>query len=523
MDMPAHHQPDTGARSVGPEAGPVVANQGDLLRATGISKHYDGVIALADAELTIRAGEVHALVGQNGAGKSTLLRCLAGVERPDSGSISLNGEPVHFASPQEGLDAGIAVVHQELMLFPSLTVAENLTGSWRGQSSLIRWRKAYAAAQQVLDDLKLNLDPKARVEQLHVGLQQMVEIVRALHSGARLIFLDEPTSALSSAEIDMLFEFVRRLTDQGVAFVLVTHFVDDVFAHADRVTVLRDGRVISTSEVASLSRSSLVEAIVGRGHDSLQRTIEGGSVRLPAAATSPIVLRSNELSMAPTVHEVSIEVHTGEIVAVFGDLASGHLDLARILFGLAKQSSGSIEIDGVMFNALTPTQARDAGMGYIPADRRQGLALEQAISRNMTLANLHQVQGRFLRVEREQELSEGIIGRLGIAGGEARRHVAALSGGNQQKVLFGRWLVGSPPKVLVLVEPTRGMDVGAKDDVFEIIANLATDGTGVLIITSEPETAIGIAQRIVVMHRGRIVREFADQELSQKQLLEASL
>jgi ribose transport system ATP-binding protein len=484
-----------------------------------ISKAYGGVRALEGVSLEVLPGEVHALLGENGAGKSTLMKCLAGAVRPDEGTILIDSEPVTFDDPGDAIDAGIGVVYQELSLFPSLTVAENVLGRHALGSTWLRWGAMRRQTSSVFREMGLSIDPSALVEQLPVGVQQMVEIARALNSGARVIVLDEPTSALSPAEVGVLFRLVRQLTERGVTFILVTHFLEDVMEHADTATVLKNGRLVRSLPVAATSKVELIRSMVGDEADVLRSTYEGGGVRLPARSTEPVVLDAKGVRRPPSIEDFSLQIRAGELVGIYGDLASGHADFAEMLFGVARPTAGTMEVAGQKYLPENTTQAREAGVGFIPGDRRRALALEQPIYKNVTLAHLHRTQGWFLRTDRETAVAARLIDELNIANGRPELEVGALSGGNQQKVLFARWLE-QRPKVLVLVEPTRGMDVGAKSEVIRIIKRLSDEGTAVIAISSEPETILAVARRVLVAKRGRIVAEFANCELTKDMLLE---
>jgi ribose transport system ATP-binding protein len=492
---------------------------GSLLRLEGISKEFGGVHALVKAGLDVRSGEVHALIGENGAGKSTLLKCAAGAVEPDEGTIYLKGEAVQWSGPSDAIDAGIRVVYQELSLFPALSVAENVLGADGSGSRWVRWSVLRDTAADHLHSLGLDIDPRLRLDQLAVGAQQMVEIARALFSGASVIVLDEPTSALSPAETLKLFELVHSLKLRGVGFVLVSHILSDVMDHADRVTVMRDGRHVRTLDIGTTDKRELIRLMVGDAAGVLRSTHEGEEVRLPPRSTASVVLRAEKVERPPTVRDFSLELHAGEVLGLYGDLASGHFDFAELLFGVRRPTGGTVALNGDEDALRSPTHARDAGIGFIPADRRQALALEESIARNVTIAHLHLEQGIFVSAARERETAQRLIEQLRVANGTPELETGALSGGNQQKVLLARWL-DREPRALVLVEPTRGMDVGIKSEVIRIVKRLATQGTAVIVVSSEPETVLALADRVLVAKRGRVVAEFADCSLTKNRLLE---
>jgi len=483
-----------------------------------IVKSYGTAQVLHGVDFDVRAGEVHGLLGGNGAGKSTLMKCLAGAEPLTGGEVSVDGEVVDFGSPSDAIDAGIAVVYQELSLFGPLTVAENLLGA-RGTGRLVRWSTMQREAREHLLTLGIDLDPKARIEQLPVGQQQMVEIARALFSGAKVVVLDEPTSALIAVEKRLLFRFVGEMSARGVGFVLVTHTLEDVLEHGDRVTVLRNGHRVATTDVADITRKEIVRQLIGRQTAELVQGYDT-SAKLPPRAATPVLLRAHQLEHAPAVRSMSFELHEGEILGLYGHIGSGHIEVADLLFGLERPSAGKLTVREGTTVIANPTQAREAGIGYISIDRRDGLALEQSVARNMTLASLHRLQGIRLRPREESELAKRMIDELAIVGARPSKAVELLSGGNQQKVLFARWLVGRRPEVLVLVEPTRGMDVAAKAAVLTIVRELARDGTAVLVVSSETETVMAVAARILVAKRGEIVGELAGTTVSEELLME---
>jgi ribose transport system ATP-binding protein len=384
----------------------------------------------------------------------------------------------------------------------------------------MNWRRTRRVAAETLARVGLDLDPRARLDQLPIGQQQLVEIARALFSGASVIILDEPTSSLSPDEVALLFRFVHELAGQGVAFVLITHFLEDVMAHADRVTVLRNGCLVTCVDRKSVTKHELVEAMIGDSSSVLQATYEGLRVTLPPASQEPAALTLRDIVLPPSVTGMSFEVRRGEVVGIYGDLAAGHAEAAGFVFGGGRPASGELLLDGVSTVLTSTTKARAHGIAFIPADRREALALEQPISWNTSLAYLHRITGFFMRSGDERAHLARWTETLRIRGVQPHKTAGALSGGNQQKVLFARWLE-YPPKVMVVVEPTRGMDVGAKSDVVRIVRDVARQGTAVLLISSEPETVLTFSDRILVAHRGRIVREFANTQVSKNELMAA--
>ena len=490
-----------------------------VISTSGLSKVYGGTRALDGVDFDLRRGEVHAIIGENGADKSTLINCLTGAVAPDAGVMTVGGVEVAALTPTTSQAAGIAVVRQELSLFPTLTVAENVLGRRGTGSVVLNWGAMYRQSREVLGRFGLDIDPKLRMEQLPIGQQQLVEIAKALFSGASVVFLDEPTSSLGTQETDLLFNFVRELAGQGVSFVLITHFLDDAVANSDRITVFRDGRKVTTVDARQITKDELVEFMIGDSSRVLQSTYVGAEVQLPPASTADVVLDLEHVSAPPQVVDMSLRVRAGEVVGIYGDLASGASELADVIFGARVMAGGSIAVNGVALKPGSTTRARRAGVAFIPADRRQALALEHPIAWNTTLAYLSRTMGFFMNRRKEERMVSAWIERLRIRSATPEKAAGALSGGNQQKVLFARWLE-IPPKVLVLVEPTRGMDVGAKSDVLRIVEEAAAGGSAVLVASAEPETVLAFAHRVLVAKRGRIVGEFSGRAVSKRDLFE---
>jgi ribose transport system ATP-binding protein len=490
------------------------------VRLVDITKAFGGVRALDHVDFDMRQGEIHALVGHNGAGKSTLVKCLTGALQPDDGRVLVGGTAVEFHGPADGISAGIGVVYQELSLFPTLTVGENVLGPRALGSRWIRWGEVWKVAAEHLAAVGLDVDPRLPLSQLSLGQQQMVEIARALFSGANIIVLDEPTSALGLAESKLLFDVLHSLTTQGKSFVFVSHILEEVIGNADRVTVLRDGKRVSTTDVGEVTKSQLVDLMMGTDAKVLRSTYEGDVVVLPAASTAEPILEVKGLVVPPMVRGVDLTVRSGETVGIYGDLGSGHIQLAEAIFGLLRPTEGAVIMGKDLRVARSPTHARDAGLGFLPPDRRKALAANQPIYRNVTLAALHRIQGWVLDPRAEQAVTARLIDDLDIANAEPKRNVGQLSGGNQQKVLLARWLV-HPPRVLILIEPTRGMDVHAKSEVIRIVHRLRVQGVSVLLVSTEPETVLAMAQRVLVMRRGRVAAEYVDCRIDKRTLVEA--
>ncbi len=466
----------------------------------GVSKAFVGIRVLNDVDFDVRPGEVHALLGENGAGKSTLIKILAGVHFPDSGSIEIDGVRHTALTPREASRAGIAIVHQELLLFPELTVAENvfLGHAPRGRAGFLDWQHMRQRARELLDSLDSHdLDVDAKVGTLTVANRQRVEIARALSQDASVLIMDEPTAALADADVARLMEVVRRLRERGVGIVYVSHKLPEIFELADRVTVLRDGTRIGTQPIAEVTERSLVAMMVGREIDQL-------FPKIPPTFGEPI-LKVSGLCCGTQVQDISFELRRGEILGIAGLVGSGRTELALTLFGVTPATSGTIEIDGRRVTIESPRQARDLGIAYVPEDRGlQGLVRPMTVAQNVSMATLH---GTFIRFGEEVAQAVAAIARLGIRTRGPDQVVGELSGGNQQKVVLAKWLETNP-RVLIMDEPTRGIDVGAKSEIHALMGKLAAEGMAIIMISSELPEVLGMQDRVLVMHSGRQVQIF---------------
>jgi ABC-type sugar transport system ATPase subunit len=471
-----------------------------IVQTRSISKSFGGAQALADVDVTIAPGTVHALVGENGAGKSTLGKLIAGVLRPDAGELLVGGEPVSYASPHHALLDGITALQQEIALVPKRTVIENvfLGRETRRLGVVDRGdlRRRYEALREQFD---LGIDPDAIVESLRLADQQKVEVLRAIVRDARVIVLDEPTAMLTADETATLLATVARLRDQGKTIVYVSHFLEEVLDIADTVTVLRNGRVVQTTPTAETTVDALVEAMLGR---ALAQTYPP---RAAVAADAPLALRVAGLGREGELSDVDLEVRAGEIVGLAGLVGSGRSEVLRAIFGVDPHDSGRIEIDGEQVRIRSPRDAIDAGLALVPESRKdEGLHMRLSIADNVTLARITDLcSGGVVRRGREAGEVDDVLERLDVRPRAPKLTVDGLSGGNQQKVLFGKWLFRTP-RVLLVDEPTRGVDVGAKFAIYELIADLARSGVGVLMVSSELEEVLGLAHRVAVMRDGRI-------------------
>ncbi len=474
----------------------------------GISKSFAGIHALKDVSFDVRQGEVHALLGENGAGKSTLIKVMAGLYQPDEGEILVGGSTIRFTSAREAHAAGISTVHQELLLCPELTVAENI---FLGQAPKTRWRildwaEMRRRARGLLDSLdSRELDVDERVGRLSVANRQRVEIARALSQDARVVIMDEPTAALAEADVNRLMEIVRNLKSRGVAVVYVSHRLAEVFALADRATVLRDGAYVGTKDIGEVDESRLVSMMVGRSVDRLYPKKQGTS--------GDITLELRGVSYRSAVREVSLSLRRGEIVGLAGLVGSGRTELALTIFGVTPATAGEILIDGKPATIGGPDSARDLGIALIPEDRgQQGLIRSYTVAENVALVLLKRLaRGFIIDTARVAEEARTAIRRFGIRTRGSEQIVRELSGGNQQKVVLGKWLATNP-RILVMDEPTRGIDVAAKAEIHLLMRKLAAEGMAILMISSELPEVLGMSDRVLVMSGGRIVAEFGREE-----------
>jgi rhamnose transport system ATP-binding protein len=485
-----------------------------LERAT---KSFGPVKALVDADITLFPGEAHALVGENGAGKSTLVKILAGVHQPDSGRLLIDGEPTVFTGPGAARDAGVSIIYQEPTLFPDLTVAENI---YIGRQPLRAGRRIdraamNAAAAELFARLGVRLDPERQARGLSVADQQIVEIAKALSLNARVLVMDEPTAALTTVEVRRLFEVMRTLRTQGAAVLFISHRLEEVFASCQRVTIMRDGQFVRSAPIDEVSVDEIIRSMVGRELSAL----------FPKTETEPgeVVLAVEGLGRDNVLRDISFTVRRGEIVALAGLVGAGRSEVARAIFGIDRRTSGSVRINGKELSNGKPLDAMAAGVALVPEDRRQqGLVMELGIDRNLALASLARLR-RFGLIRRrdERRLTRDWAQRLQVKFGRIGNAVATLSGGNQQKVVLGKWLARDP-SLLIIDEPTRGIDVGTKSEVHRILDELVGRGMAVLMISSELPEVLGMADRVLVMHEGRISAEFDRADATEDAIMRAA-
>jgi rhamnose transport system ATP-binding protein len=475
-----------------------------LLEVRDIEKTFPGVRALSGVSFDVRAGEVHALLGENGAGKSTLIKIVSGVYQPDLGSILIDGTKVRFSTPDDARRAGVATIYQELLLFPELSVAENI---FLGHAPLagagrIDWRAMRAEAERLLEALEIDdLSPDQTVGALTVGNRQRVEILRALSHDARILIMDEPTAALTESDVTRLFDVVRRLKRRGVGIVYISHRLDEIFAIADRVTVLRDGAFVGARDVADTNAAELVQMMVGRRIDNLFPKTQ--------ARIGSAVLEARDLVRRPLTKGVSLTVKAGEIVGLAGLVGSGRSELAQTLFGMTPSESGEIRLSGESVRIDSPETARAKGVAYVPEDRgAQGLVRPMSVLHNFSLAALQALsRAGFIDRRAERRMAEEGVRRFSVKTSSVDEIAGRLSGGNQQKIVLGKWLANNP-RLLILDEPTRGIDVGAKAEIHRLMSQLAAEGVAILMISSELPEVLGMSDRVLVMREGRLVAEF---------------
>jgi inositol transport system ATP-binding protein len=496
MTNPASNRPDT---------------QDFLMTAQGVHKAFPGVVALEEAQFRLRGGSVHALMGENGAGKSTLMKILAGIYQPDKGEITLRGDRIHLRTPLDALEKGVAMIHQELNLMPSMTVSENI---WirrepRNRLGLVDHSKMNRQTRDLFARLKLDLPPEVEVRHLSIANRQMVEIAKAVSYESDVLIMDEPTSALTETEADHLFEIIRSLRSQGKGIVYISHKMDEIFEISDELSVFRDGRYIGTHSSQDVTRNEIIQMMVGREISQLFPKEE--------VPIGDVVLSVENLALRGVFSDVSFELRRGEILGLAGLVGSGRSNVAETLFGVTPASGGEIRINGELVAMTSPQQAIRNGMAFLTEDRKEtGCMLALNVQENMQIAVLQNkyVAGGFVRGRAVAAACEAMSRKLRVKTAGLHARIENLSGGNQQKVLVARWLL-TDPKILILDEPTRGIDVGAKAEIHALISNLAKSGAAVILISSELPEVLGMSDRIMVMHEGRVTgfldRKDADQ------------
>src|ERR1700722_9526065 len=471
-----------------------------LLELTDISKSFGGVQALRNVDFALNAGEIHGLAGENGAGKSTMMKIIAGVHTADSGTMRVDGKEVHFRSTRDALAASIGMVHQELSVAPELTVAENVFFGNQPVNGMgvVTWRRMAERAAEELKNLGLAINPRAR-----------------------LIILAEPTSALSPPEIERLFGVLSRLRDEGRSIIFISHFLDDILKISNGITIFRNGRKVETAEVTpKIDKAWIIERMIGLGREELEESYLG-AIKLDSRPEAPVVLRANDITLAPSFRNLKFEARAGEVLGVYGFMGCGQLELARTLFGKYRPESRSLEIGGKVTTLKNTTAAKKAGVAYVAESLRTMLFSDEPVYKNVSIAVLERLSKWLLKPDREREMAEVQVKNLDVRPPDVEWRLGGLSGGNQQKVALAKWLT-HPPRILLLAEPTRGMDVGAKEDVVRIVRHLRDSGIAIVVFSTEPETVLSLADRVLVMRKGEIAHEFAGEAISKDQLLAAA-
>jgi ribose transport system ATP-binding protein len=497
----------------------VTMDRQPLLSLQNITKTFPGVRALSDVQLDVLPGEIHGLLGENGAGKSTLMKVLNGVYQADSGEIIWQDQPIRIGSPHDAQQAGISMIHQELALVPYLDAGKNIYLGREPRGIIpgtIAWRKMYADSARLIDELGLDIDVKRPVKSFSVAQQQMIEVAKALSLDAQLIIMDEPTSSLTDREVDTLFDQMNSLRERGVAIIFISHRLEEIFTICDRVTVLRDGEWVATSNISDIDQNMLVQQMVGRELSQIYET-------RPDEPGTDVVLSVVNLENKPVVKGVSFDLHRGEILGIAGLVGAGRTELVETLFGVHRASRGQVRLNGQLVNINRPDKAINYGIGFVTEDRKgQGIFPIQSVASNIGMGKLGElVRAIFIHWGKVYDLALDFIQRLDIRTSGVGQKVGNLSGGNQQKVVIARWLTLNP-KILILDEPTRGIDVGAKSEIYRLIQGLAGEGMGIIMISSELPELLGVCDRILVMHEGRFAGEFDPKQASQDDLMTAA-
>lgn len=490
-----------------------------LLTFEGLSKAFPGVKALDDVSFSVNSGEVHALLGENGAGKSTLIKVLTGVYSRDSGRVLFNGSEFFANSARHAQDLGVSTVYQEVNLLPNLSVAENIfLGREPTRFGFVQHRVMQAEAVELLKRFRLNIDVKEKLAAYPIAIQQIVAIARAIAFDAKLLILDEPTASLDQDEVQQLFELVRELKESGMAIIFVSHFLDQVYDLCDRMTVLRNGQFIETFECESCPRQTLVEAMLGKQFEESHAS----NLNQNADQALPPLLEAENLNCAPLLENISLNLYAGEAVGLAGLLGAGRSELCRLLFGLDRASSGKLNYQGQPMKLRRPIDAIKQGIALCPEDRKvEGIFAEQSVRENIVIAE--QVKrGVFKRIsmKEQKQLAENAVRDLGIKTAGIEKNIGELSGGNQQKVILARWLITNP-KLLLLDEPTRGIDVGAHAEILALIERLRSSGMSLLVCSSEIEEIVKFSQRVAIMREGKLTQVLGGSELQERGIMNA--
>ncbi len=488
-----------------------------VLEMHHISKRFDATQALDDVSLTLYPGEVHALLGENGAGKSTLIKIMTGVHQPDSGEVQVQGKPVHITGPMQAQTLGIAAIYQEPMVFPDLTVAENIFIGHAVRSPFMQWGAMFREAEAILSKIDVKLDVRQPARGLTLAAQQAVEIAKAISLNVRVLIMDEPTASLSAHEVKQLFRLVKTLREQGVAILFISHRMDEVFGIADRVTVFRDGKLISTTPRGDVTPERAIRDMVGRKVEEFFIKSE--------AKRGDLLLSVRNLNKQNVFRDVNFDVYQGEVFGFAGLVGARRTDVGLALFGVEPADSGEITFEGKPLTIRSAEQAIQMGIAYVSEDRRQlGLSMPQSITTNITLPTLRQYLSKLglIKFDAERETAEAFRKQLNIRAPNVQHQVGKLSGGNQQKVMLSKWL-NAKPKLLILDEPTRGIDVSAKAEVHHIINELAQQGIGIIMISSDLPEVLAMSDRILVMREGKQMGIFSRAEATQERVMSAAV
>lgn len=484
-----------------------------ILEMRGISKFYPGVNALDNVQLSVEEGEVHGLMGENGAGKSTLIKVLAGAIVPDEGTLFIDGAEYTSLDPKQAIDLGIGVIYQELNLVPYMTVADNIfLGCEHSFGPFTNPSATNKAAKEILDDLEMDIDPTAQISELTVAYQQMVEIAKVVSKNVKILVMDEPTAPLSTKEVAQLYQIIERLKKRGITIIYISHRMEEIFELTNKITVLRDGRYIQTVATGKTSRADLISAMVGR---EISETVQAREVPKGEAVLEVVGLSGLRF------WDVSFTAYKGEILGFGGLVGAGRTEVARAIFGADEIKSGTMKIGQKAYKPKSPKDATEQGIALIPEDRKQqGLLLSMSVRENSTLASLPQLQNLgLLNLGRETQVVDRSVAKLGIRTSTIDKAVRLLSGGNQQKVVIAKWLLTNA-RVLILDEPTRGIDVGAKQEIYKLMRELTEEGLSIIMISSDMPELISVSDRILVMARGRIRGELHRSEFSQERVLD---
>lgn len=498
-----------------------------MLEAKNISKKFSGVTALSNINLQLHPGKVNAIIGENGAGKSTLMKIFSGVHTQYEGEIIYNGKPVKFSNTRDAEEAGIAIIHQELNLVPHLSIAENIFLGKEITNSLgmLDEKQMNEISKQLLSRLHLTINPATKIIELKVGQQQLVEIAKALHTKASVIIMDEPTSAISDKEVDNLFSIIRQLKGEGKTVVYISHKFKELFAIADHYTVLRDGATVAAGNMQDATQESLIRQMTGRAitHQKTITNFDGSPVIL---SVNQLCLRHPEIRSANLFSDISFRLHKGEILGIYGLMGAGRTEIMETIFGLhPKNSNGEIIVDDKLKKIKSPVDAIEAGIALVPEDRKlQGLILNQSVNNNIGLTILKQLQqwGIMLSQAKEKALSHRFINRLGIKTSSGNNAAQNLSGGNQQKIVIAKWLATNP-KILLLDEPTRGIDVNAKSEIYKLMRSLADEGMGIVMVSSELPEILAVSDRVLVICEGTLTANLVTETTSEQEILKHAI